>query len=146
MSPSAARPLWRVRVRAAQAPGSDVSEGRVVSIIDDDDSILSAIDDLVCSLGLVAHTYRSAEDFLSSPDRDETSCIICDLQMSGMSGQDLQRCLIAEGHHTPMIFITAFPETRIRECVMARGALAFLEKPFDGGKLVSLIRDAVAAQ
>jgi FixJ family two-component response regulator len=62
-----------------------------------------------------------------------------------MSGQDLQRCLIAEGHHTPMIFITAFPETRVRECVLARGALAFLEKPFDCGQLVNLIQGAVAA-
>jgi FixJ family two-component response regulator len=122
-----------------------VSEGRVVSIIDDDVSIRTAIDDLVSSLGLVAHTYQSAEDFLISPDRNEASCIICDLQMSGMSGQDLQRCLIAEGHHTPMIFITAFPETRVRECVLARGALAFLEKPFDCGQLVNLIQGAVAA-
>ncbi len=65
--------------------------------------------------------------------------------MPGMSGQDLQRRLIAEGQRTPMIFITAFPERRIRECVLARGALAFLEKPFDGCRLVSLIRDAVAA-
>jgi FixJ family two-component response regulator len=123
----------------------EVSDSRVVSIIDDDDSIRTAIDDLVSSLGLVAHTYQSAEDFLSSTDRDATSCIICDLQMPGMSGQDLQCRLIAEGHHTPMIFITAFPETRVRECVLAKGALAFLEKPFDGGKLVSLIRSAVEA-
>lgn len=105
----------------------------------------TAIDDLVSSLGLVAHTYGSAEDFLSSTDRDASSCIICDLQMPGMSGQDLQRRLIAEGHHTPMIFITAFPEKRIRDGVLAKGALAFLEKPFDGCWLVSLIRDAVAA-
>jgi len=123
-----------------------VSKGRIVSIIDDDDSIRSAIDDLVCSLGFAAHTFESAEDFLKSPDREATSCIICDLQMPGMSGQDLQGRLIAEGRRMPIIFITAFPEARIRECVMARGALAFLEKPFDCGKLVSLIRDAMAAQ
>jgi FixJ family two-component response regulator len=124
----------------------EVSEGRVVSIIDDDDSIRTAIDDLVCSLGLVAHTYCSAEDFLNSPDLDASSCLICDLQLSGMSGQELQRHLITEGHRVPMIFITAFPGKRIRECVLARGALAFLEKPFDGAKLVSLIRSAVASQ
>jgi FixJ family two-component response regulator len=122
-----------------------VSKGRIVSIIDDDDSIRSAVDDLVCSLGLEAHTFESAEDFLKSPDREATSCIICDLQMPGMSGQDLQRHLIAEGRQTPMIFITAFPEPRIREYVLAKGALAFLEKPFDGSRLVGLIRDAVAA-
>ena len=123
-----------------------MSKGRIVSIIDDDDSIRSAIDDLVCSLGLEAHTFESAEDFLKSPDREATSCIICDLQMPGMSGQDLQRRLIAEGRRMPIIFITAFPEPRIRESIMAKGALAFLEKPFDCGKLVGLIRAAMAGQ
>jgi FixJ family two-component response regulator len=63
-----------------------------------------------------------------------------------MSGQELQRRLIAEGRHVPMIFITAFPKKRIRESVLARGALAFLEKPFDGGQLVSLICRAVVTQ
>ena len=121
-------------------------KGHIVSIIDDDDSIRSAIDDLVCSLGLEAHVFESAEDFLKSPDREATSCIICDLQMPGMSGQALQSRLIAEGRHKPIIFITAFPEARIRESVMAKGALAFLEKPFDCGKLVGLLRDAMAEQ
>lgn len=121
-------------------------ESHIVSVIDDDESIRSAIDDLVGAVGLVAHTYASAEDFLKSPDRDAASCIVCDLQMSGMSGQELQRRLIAEGRHVPMIFITAFPERRIRESVLASGALAFLEKPFDGGELVSLIRQAMVSQ
>jgi FixJ family two-component response regulator len=123
-----------------------VSKGRIVSIIDDDDSIRSAVDDLVCSLGLEAHTFESAEDFLKSPDRETTSCIICDLQMPGMSGQDLQSRLIADGRRMPIIFITAFPEARIRESVMAKGALAFMEKPFDCGKLISLIRGAMTMQ
>ena len=48
-----------------------------------------------------------------------------------MSGQDLQRHLIAEGRRKPIIS-SGFPETRIREYVLAKGALAFLEKPFDG--------------
>jgi FixJ family two-component response regulator len=149
LSPCAARPFLYAAPRigvGADFRELDVSKSRVVSIVDDDNSIRSAIDDLVCSLGLVAHTFESAEDFLKSPDRDATSCIICDLQMPGMSGQDLQRRLIAEGCRKPIIFITAFPESRVRDSVMANGALAFLEKPFDGGKLVSLIRDAMAAQ
>jgi FixJ family two-component response regulator len=122
-----------------------VAETRIVVVIDDDDSIRSAIDDLISSLGLVAHTYASAEDFLASPDWDASSCVICDLQMPGMSGQDLQRHMCKQGRRVPMIFITAYPEPRIRDGVMNKGALAFLEKPFDGGKLISLIRHAVAA-
>jgi FixJ family two-component response regulator len=45
----------------------------------------------------------------------------------------------------PIIFITAFPENRIRESVLAKGALAFLEKPFDCGRLVTLIQRAVTS-
>jgi FixJ family two-component response regulator len=138
------RPLWRVRIdRKPREP--EVSESHIVSIIDDDLSVRMAIDDLVSSLGLVAHTYECAEDFLKSPDRVAASCVICDIQMPGMSGKDLQCQLIAQGSHVPMIFITAFPEARTHDCVLSKGAIAFLEKPFDGGKLVGLIRDAVAA-
>jgi FixJ family two-component response regulator len=134
----------RARLNHAEPRDSDVSETRIVAVIDDDDSIRSAIDDLVCSLGLVAHTYASAEDFLASPDLDASSCVICDLQMPGMGGQDLQRRMIEEGRRVPMIFITAYPEPRMRDSILNNGALAFLEKPFDGGKLVSLIRHVVA--
>ena len=97
------------------------------------------------SLGYIAHVFESAEEFLKSPDPDETACLITDLQMPGMSGQDLQRRLLAEGRTLPIIFITAFPENRIRESVLAKGALAFLEKPFDCGRLVTLIRRAMTS-
>jgi FixJ family two-component response regulator len=120
-----------------------VSEARTISIIDDDESVRSSIEDLVSSLGYIAHVFESAEEFLKSPDPDATACLITDLQMPGMGGQDLQRRLLAEGRHVPIIFITAFPENHIRESVLAKGALAFLEKPFDCGQLVSLIRRAM---
>jgi FixJ family two-component response regulator len=118
----------------------------VISIIDDDASIRVATNRLIRSLGYVAHTFASAEEFLAAPEANQTSCMIVDVQMPGMSGIELQGLLLAQGRRMPIIFITAFPEPRIRDCVMAKGALAFLEKPFDGSKLVSLIRDAMAAQ
>lgn len=122
-----------------------MSEARTISIIDDDESVRSSIEDLVSSLGYIAHVFESAEEFLKSPDPDATACLITDLQMPGMSGQDLQRRLLAEGRHVPLIFITAFPENHIRESVLAKGALAFLEKPFDCGQLVALIRHAMTS-
>ena len=123
-----------------------MSKAHTISIIDDDESVRSSIEDLVSSMGFAAHVFESAEDFLSSPDHDGTSCLITDLQMPGMSGQDLQRRLLAEGRRVPIIFITAFPEKRIRECVLAAGALAFLEKPFDGGELADLIQNAMRSE
>jgi FixJ family two-component response regulator len=122
-----------------------VPEARTISIVDDDESVRCSIEDLVSSLGFVAHVFESAEKFLNSPDHGKTACLITDLQMPGMSGQDLQRRLLAEGRRIPIIFITAFPENRVRESVMAKGALAFLEKPFDCGRLVTLIQRAMTS-
>lgn len=99
----------------------------------------------MCALGFVAHTFESAEEFLNSPDRDRTACLITDLQMPGTSGQDLQRHLLAKGRAPPMIFITAFPERNVRERVMAKGALGLLEKPVDCKMLVGLVQKAMAA-
>src|SRR5215510_9422759 len=76
----------------------------VISIIDDDASVGLATSRLVRSLGYVAHTFASANEFLQSPDVNDTSCVIADVQMPGMSGIELQSALIAQGHSVPMIF------------------------------------------
>jgi DNA-binding NtrC family response regulator len=74
---------------------------------------------LVRSLGFIAFVFESAEDFLRSPRVDDSSCLISDVQMQGMSGLDLQDCLIAQGTHIPTIFITAFPEQSVRSRAQA---------------------------
>ena len=59
--------------------------------------------------------------------------------MPGLSGVDLQRVLIAEGNRTPMIFITAYFDERIRQSVMEAGAIGYLSKPFDEDSLIALL-------
>jgi FixJ family two-component response regulator len=115
----------------------------VISIIDDDVSVRVAVESLVRSLGYVARTYDSAEAFLGSDVVAETSCIVSDIQMPGMSGFDLQSRLKNSGHTVPMIFITAFPEDHIRAHAETGGAFGFLAKPFDGQALVGLIASAI---
>ena len=75
----------------------------IISIIDDDDLMRCAIKSLVTSLGLRVHTFRSAEEFLQSPRVDDTSCLITDLQMPGLSGIELQSLLVAQARHMPII-------------------------------------------
>ena len=118
---------------------------KIVSIIDDDASVRVAMAGLVRSLGLVARTYESAEDFLRSPDFDDISCLITDVQMPGMNGLELQSHLLAQGWRLPIIFITAFPEPNLRKRAEAGGALAFLEKPCDARAIVSLLDKAFAS-
>jgi FixJ family two-component response regulator len=108
-----------------------VDELPVISIVDDDASVRTATARLLRSLGFSADSFASAQEFLASPRLSDTSCLIADVQMPGMSGVELQQCLIARGHGTPMVFITAFPEEQIRQQAMNAGAVGFLSKPFD---------------
>jgi FixJ family two-component response regulator len=116
----------------------------IISIIDDDDSMRCAMKSLVTSLGLRVHTFRSAEEFLHSPRVDDTSCLITDLQMPGLSGVELQSLLLAQARHMPIILVTAFPEERMRNRAMQAGALGFLSKPFESQTLIKLIEKAIA--
>ncbi|QIB36372.1 response regulator transcription factor [Ancylobacter pratisalsi] len=116
----------------------------MISIIDDDQAVREATESLVRSLGLTARTFASAEDFLNSALIDETACVITDVQMPGMSGVELQSELRARGADTPLIFITAFPEERVRRQADAGGAIGFLAKPFDGLAMIECIDRALA--
>jgi FixJ family two-component response regulator len=113
----------------------------VISIIDDDASVRVATHRLVRSLGHVAHTFASADDFLRSSQLNDTSCVIADVHMPGMSGIELQNLLKTQGHRLPIIFITAFPEESVR--ALEAGAACFLSKPFDAQILIKHLDAAV---
>ena len=115
----------------------------IISIVDDDESVRLAIKSLLNSMGLTAHLFASAEDFLQSPHVIDTSCLILDVQMPNMSGIELQRHLISQGVRTPIIFITAFPEDRIRTKLLNAGAVCFLSKPFDEQILLECLDKAL---
>jgi FixJ family two-component response regulator len=127
---------WQRIVRLARHP--------VISIIDDDASVRAALGSLVRSLGFTARMFESAESFLDSPDLVQTSCIVTDVQMPGMSGLDLQDRLQAAGKAIPTVFITAFPEEHVRARAEAGGAIGFFAKPFDGQALAKLLVNAIS--
>ena len=120
-----------------------MTDSPMISIIDDDPSVRKATDGLVRSLGYRSLTFASAEDFLESDHIDDTSCVITDVQMPGLSGVELQNVLIARGARMPMIFITAFPEDRIRRSVLEAGAIGFLSKPFEEAVLIEHLQAAL---
>jgi FixJ family two-component response regulator len=115
----------------------------IVSIIDDDPSVRLATDGLVRSLGYRAATFESAEDFLQSDLVGDTSCVITDVQMPGLSGVELQSLLNARGVPLPIIFITAFPEECVRRSVLEAGAVGFLSKPFNEARLIEHLQTAL---
>jgi len=121
-----------------------VSRPPVISIIDDDASVRAATDNLLRSLGYTVDTFVSSEEFLRSTHLNDTSCVIADVQMPGMSGVDLQTWLLAQGYRVPFIFITAFPEETTRARALNAGAICFLTKPFDRLTLIRCLDTALA--
>jgi len=116
-----------------------------IAIVDDDEAVREATKTLVRSLGYNASTFGSAEEFLKSKQFSNTSCIITDLQMPGLSGLDLQDLLIARGHRFPIIFITGFPDENVRARAMKAGAVAFLTKPVNADQLLGYLDKALKA-
>jgi FixJ family two-component response regulator len=116
-----------------------------VSIIDDDESIRESLPDLLKLFGFAARTFSSAEEFLSSNSVDETSCLILDIAMPGMSGPDLYQELKRRGKKMPVIFITGQKDETIRSRVLQQGAAGALLKPFSDEALLAAIRTALQA-
>jgi FixJ family two-component response regulator len=117
----------------------------VISIIDDDPSVREATQSLIRSLGYDAQVFASAEEYLQSERLSDSSCLITDLHMPGMSGTDLQDRLIADGYQIPIIFVTAYYEDRTRDRVMDAGAFGFLRKPFNDESLIECLDKALNA-
>lgn len=96
------------------------------------------------SVGYAAVGFRSAEDFLGSPQLGHTACLILDVRMPRMGGLELQRRLVAAADHTPIIFITAHGEAGLSGEALRRGAAAFLRKPFSQESLLDAVRSVFA--
>ena len=118
----------------------------MISIIDDDASVRAGTDNLLRSLGYTVYTFVSAEEFLRSAHLNDTSCVIADVQMPGMSGVDLQARLLAQGHRMSFIFITAFPEEAVRARALRGGAICFLTKPLNRLTLTRYLGTALERQ
>jgi FixJ family two-component response regulator len=116
---------------------------KLVVIVDDDDSMRSALQGLMKVQGLPARTYASAEEFLSSGEQSHTACLITDIRMPGMSGLELQARLNAERCKIPIIFITAHGDAKMRMQALRAGAVEFLAKPFNDEALLESVRAAL---
>jgi FixJ family two-component response regulator len=120
-----------------------VSEKPLIAFVDDDQAICEAMVRLLKAFGFVAEAFSSAEAFLQSGRLADTSCLITDVQLGGMSGLQLQRRLSELGCGIPVIVITAFPDDRIREQALKAGAIGFLSKPVTKDDLLGRIRSAL---
>ena len=115
----------------------------LVSIVDDDESVRESLPDLVRQFGFAAEAFASAEAFLSSQFVNQTTCLIIDIAMPGMSGPDLQRELANRRQTIPIVFITASGDKTIRSRLLAQGATECLFKPFSETALLDALNMAL---
>jgi FixJ family two-component response regulator len=115
---------------------------RLVTIIDDDESVRESLPDLVKLLGYSAEAFDSARAFLASESLTRSRCLILDIQMPEMSGPELVAELRRNDLTIPVIFITAHREEAMRPNVSAQGAVATLFKPFSETALVGALETA----
>ena len=119
------------------------SDRPLLSVVDDDDSVRESLPDLLRAFGFAARAFSSAEEFLSSDCLEQTSCLILDIAVPGMSGPDLYQELMRRGYRIPVIFITGQRDETIRARVLEQGAAGFLIKPFSDRALLSAINKAL---
>ena len=117
----------------------------LIAIVDDDEAVREGTETLLRSYEYSVSTFDSAEAFLNSEQINDTSCLVTDVQMPGLSGLDLQDRLIASGHRIPIIFITGHPEEKLRMRAMKAGAIGFLSKPSSDEHLLGYLNKALKA-
>jgi FixJ family two-component response regulator len=115
----------------------------LVSVVDDDESVRESLPDLIRQFGFAAEAFSSAEAFLASDVVSETSCLLLDIAMPGMSGPTLQQELRRRRQEVPVVFITGQADETIRPQLLARGAVECLFKPFSEAAVLDAVRAAL---
>jgi FixJ family two-component response regulator len=118
-------------------------ERSLVAIVDDDESVRESLPDLLREFGFAPEAFSSAEAFLASDVVGETSCLLLDVAMPGMSGPELQQELRRRRQAIPIVFITAHGDESVRPRLLAEGAVECLFKPFSETALLDALNSAL---
>jgi len=121
-----------------------MTDAPLVRIIDDDDSLRTALSRLLRAAGYEARGYATAEDFLREPPSDRPGCVLLDVSLPGLSGLNLQTALQAMGIMLPLVFLTGHATEAARARAMQAGAVAFIDKPIESHVLFDVVNRALA--
>ena len=117
---------------------------KLIVVVDDDTSMLRAIERALKAHGFDCATFDKVEDFLDHANLDEAACLVLDINLNGgASGIELRRQLTRSGHSLPVIFITGADSDMQRERALKAGCAAYLTKPFASRILVEAIHKSV---
>lgn len=115
----------------------------VVCVVDDDPSVRRGLSRLILSAGWVAETFSSASEFMERLPSPDTTCVLLDIQMPGLTGAQLHEWMVGRGISCPVVFLTGHGDVPISVQAMKRGAVDFLLKPVDDDVLLDAVRHAI---
>ena len=133
-------PLEKLKA-AGQMATNEIT--RTVVVVEDDESMIKALQRLLQAGGFRPQAFSSAEALLQSDATSGAACFIFDIHLPGLSGLELRQRLAESGFEQPVIFMTAHDEPFTREAAERSGAFAFLIKPFPGRSLLDAVRRAL---
>jgi two-component system response regulator FixJ len=115
-----------------------------VFIIDDDSELLTSLNYLLKTVGLIVKTYNNPQDYLAIHNNQDYGCLLVDIRMPSMSGLELQKQLVALHNPLPLILMTGHGDINMAVHAMKQGAFDFITKPFNDQALLDLIQKAIA--
>jgi FixJ family two-component response regulator len=121
-----------------------VTTAPLIHVVDDDESLRTALMRLLTAAGFEVKGYKSTGDFLLQPPPDHPGCVLLDVRMPGPSGLDLQAALQGKGIDLPVVFLTGHADVTSSVRAMKAGAIDFLTKPVKREVLLDAIGRALA--
>jgi FixJ family two-component response regulator len=122
-----------------------MAESELVFVIDDDESVRTAVANLLEAVNLRAQVFASTEEFFKIGRPGTPCCLVLDVQLPGTSGLQFQESLARAGIRIPIIFITAHGDIPMAMRAVRGGAIEFLTKPFQKEELLSAIHRGLSA-
>lgn len=119
---------------------------QAVYVVDDDDAMRDSLVWLLDSQGFAVRAFASAERFLEALDDDVRGCLVLDVRMPGMSGLELFERMSARGVALPVIFVTGHGDVPMAVSAVKKGAVDFIEKPFNDQEMLRLVRQCLEAE
>lgn len=119
-----------------------MTEGRVVHVVDDDDSVRRSVGFMLKTSGHLVNSYASGSELLKEAKKLEPGCILLDIRMPGMDGLEVQQELQSLGVTLPVIIMTGHGDIPLSVRAMKAGAIDFIEKPFEKAHLIAAVDEA----
>ena len=120
-------------------PKSMMVSHKPIFVLDDDLSVLKAVERLLTVRGFDVETFPNVETFTERGNPRTASCLVLDINLNGSSGIELKHKLNDAGIAPPVIFITGRDEDVTRRAALSAGCVAYLRKPFSSKELLEAI-------